>query len=107
MLEPVSTEKIPEVEKLEPLTGMIIEIEEVKGEQKFLYIKLGKENEWYKKGLIGYIFNDVAKKEKVGKFEVIEIYEKFSKGKIIELSYKISPKGVVQLEIDPRYLTPK
>jgi len=104
-LESVSSEKIPDVPKLEAVTAMIIEIEEVKGEQKFIYIKLGKDNEWYEEGQIGFIFNDVEKKKKIGKFKVIEIFDKFSKGEVLELSYKIDPKGVVEIEVDPRFLT--
>lgn len=104
-LEEVKTQKTPDVKKLPPLRGMVTEIEELKGEQAFIYIKLGDSNEWYKKGLIGFVFNDVAMTEKIAKFEVIEVYPNYSKGKILELNYIIKDKAIVEVEIDPRFLT--
>jgi hypothetical protein len=106
-LEEVQTQKIPDVKKLPPLRGMISEIEEVSGEQKIIYIKLGNKNEWYKKGLIGYVYNDVSMKEQIAKFEVIDVYENYSKGVILELNYTIKNKAVVEVEIDPRFLIKK
>lgn len=105
VLEEVKTEKVPEVKKLPPLRGMVTEIELVKGEQKFIYMKMGAPSEWYKVGLIGYVYNDVAMTEKIAKFEVVEVYENFSKGKILELNYTIIPKAVVEVEVDPRFLS--
>jgi len=104
-LEEIKTQKIPDVKKLPPLRGMISEIEEVKGEQKYIYIKLGNSNEWYKMDLIGFVFNDVAMTEKIAKFKVIEVYPNYSKGEIIELNYIIKDKAIVEVEIDPRFLT--
>ncbi|MDY6969221.1 MAG: hypothetical protein SVR08_11310 [Spirochaetota bacterium] len=91
-------------EKISPSIGMITEIEEVGGVQKYIYIKLGKKNRRLKKGLLGYIYNDLAMKEKIGKFELIQVFRNFSKGKIIELNYKIDTKAIVAIEVDPRYL---
>ncbi|MCP4133334.1 MAG: hypothetical protein GY754_20365 [bacterium] len=104
-LEEIKSEKIPEVKRLAPLVGMITEIEEVRGEQKFIYIKLGRNNEWYKAGYIGFVYNDVKMTEKVAKFRVVKLYDKFSKGEILELNYTIDPKAIVSVEVDPRFLT--
>jgi len=43
--------------------------------------------------------------EKIAKFEVIEVYPNYSKGKILELNYIIKDKAIVEVEIDPRFLT--
>lgn len=104
-LEEVTTQKIPDVKKLPPLRGMITEIESVNGEQKYIYIKLGSSNEWYKVGLIGFVYNDVAMTEKIAKFQVVEVYPNYSKGEILEMNYIIKDKAVVEVEIDPRFLT--
>jgi len=104
-LEEIKTQKIPDVKKLPPLRGMITEIELENGEQRYIYIKLGDANEWYKVGLLGFVFNDVAMTEKIAKFEVIEVYKNYSKGKILELNYVIKEKAIVEVEIDPRFLT--
>ena len=104
-LEEIKTQKIPDVKKLPPLRGMITEIELENGEQRYIYIKLGDENEWYKAGLLGFVFNDVAMTEKIAKFEVVEVYKNYSKGKILELNYVIKERAIVEVEIDPRFLT--
>jgi hypothetical protein len=104
-LEEIRTQKVPDVKKLPPLRGMVAEIELVNGEQKYIYIKLGDSNEWYKKDLIGFVFNDVAMTEKIAKFQVVEVYPNYSKGIILELNYTIKDKAVVEVEIDPRFLT--
>jgi hypothetical protein len=104
-LEEIKTQKIPDVKKLPPLRGMITEIESVNGEQKYIYIKLGSSNEWYKVGLIGFVYNDVALTEKIAKFQVVEVYPNYSKGEILEMNYTIKDKAVVEIEIDPRFLT--
>ena len=104
-LEEIKTQKIPDVKKLPPLRGMVTEVELESGEQRYIYIKLGDSNEWYKVGLIGFVFNDVAMTEKIAKFEVVEVYQNYSKGKIIELNYVIKEKAIVEVEIDPRFLT--
>ena len=104
-LEEIKTQKIPDVKKLPPLRGMVTEIELENGEQRYIYIKLGDENEWYKVGLFGFVFNDVAMTEKIAKFEVVEVYKNYSKGKILELNYVIKERAIVEVEIDPRFLT--
>lgn len=100
----ITSEKIPDVKKLPPVKAMITEVEEERGEQKYIYIKQGSDNSWFKEGLFGYIFNDVAMNEQIGKFKIVQVYKKFSKGEIIELSYTIEPKAVVLVEVDPRFL---
>jgi hypothetical protein len=104
-LEEIRTQKIPDVKRLPPLRGMITEIELENGEQRYIYIKLGNENEWYKEGLVGFVFNDVAMTEKIAKFEIVEVYKNYSKGRILELNYVIKERAVVEVEIDPRFLT--
>ncbi|MCL1833877.1 MAG: hypothetical protein FWG49_05175 [Leptospirales bacterium] len=104
-LEEIKTQKIPDVKNLPPLRGMVTEVELENGEQRYIYIKLGDANEWYKEGLLGFVFNDVAMTEKIAKFEIIEVYKNYSKGKILELNYVIKEKAVVEVEIDPRFLT--
>ncbi|MCL1864443.1 MAG: hypothetical protein FWF73_01380 [Spirochaetes bacterium] len=104
-LEEIKTQKIPDVKKLPPLRGMVTEVELENGEQRYIYIKLGDANEWYKVGLLGFVFNDVAMTEKIAKFEVVEVYQNYSKGKILELNYIIKEKAIVEVEIDPRFLT--
>jgi len=91
-------------DKIQPVSGMIVEIEEVSGEQKYIYIRIGSKNRGIKTGLKGYIFNDPALTEKIGKFQFIEVYREFSKGQIIELNYKVKPNALVLVEIDPGHL---
>jgi len=91
-------------DKIQPVSGMIVEIEEVSGEQKYIYIKLGTKNRGIKTGIKGYIFNDPALTEKIGKFQFIEVYREFSKGQIIELNYKVKSNAVVLVEVDPGHL---
>lgn len=85
----------------QPVNGRIKEIEVINGEQKYIYVELGY-NDKIKSGLKGYIFNDVAMKEKVGKFVFVEVYPNISKGEIIELYYKIMPNAIVYVELDPK-----
>lgn len=99
--EPGSTE---EDEKYPPVSGLIVEIEEVGGEQKYIYMKLGNRNKGIKRGVKGYIFNDTAMNEKIGKFQFIEVYRDFSKGRILELNYKIKQNAVVFIETNPERL---
>lgn len=84
-----------------PVTGMISEIEVIKGEQRFIYAKFGKENAGIKVGLKAYIYNDAQKNEMVGKAEIIEVYQKHSRLKVLELSYRVKNEGVVLVEVDP------
>jgi hypothetical protein len=100
----ITSEKIPDVKKVPPVEAMIVEVEIVKGEQKYIYIKIGSDNEWFKEGLFGYIYNDVGMKDKIGKFKVIEVYNKRAKGEIIELGYTIEAGARVFIEVDPRFL---
>ena len=100
---PVVVEEEKEEEAIPPVSGPILEIEEVGGEQKYIYLKLGTKNR-IRKWLKGYIFNDEMMVAKIGKFQLIEVYSDFSKGKILELNYKIKPGAVVQIEIDPKNL---
>ena len=96
--------KSEEAEKIAPVTGMIAEIEEVGGEQKYIYIKLGSKIKGVRKGRKGHIYNDPAMTEKIGKFQIIEVFPDFSKGKILELNYKIKDTAIVLIEVDPRHL---
>ena len=82
-------------DKTAPLTAMIVEIEEAGGEQKYIFVKLGFKHKGIKKGVKGYIYNDAAMTEKIGKFQFIEVYRDFSKGKILELNYKIKENALV------------
>jgi hypothetical protein len=93
-----------EGEEKPAISGMIVEIEEVYGEQKYIYMKLGSKNKGIKRGLKGYIFNDTAMTEKIGKFEFIEVYWDYSKGRILELNNKIKPNAIVSIEVDPKKL---
>jgi hypothetical protein len=85
-----------------PAVGMIKEIEVIGGTQRNLYVGMGKKTKGIKKGLKGYIFNDAQMKEKVGKAEIVEIYNDITLFKILEANYKVDPKGVVAVEVDPR-----
>jgi len=91
-------------EKKPPVTAQVLEIEEVAGVQKYFYLKLGKKNEGIANGLKGYIYNDISMATKIGKFQLIEVYYDYSKGKILELNYKIAPNAVVSIEVDPENL---
>ena len=93
-----------EDEKYPQVSGLIVEIEEVGGEQKYIYMKLGTRNRGIKRGLKGYIFNDSAMNEKIGKFQFVEVYRDFSKGRILELNYKIKQNAVVLIETNPERL---
>lgn len=99
----VVEEEVKDEKTIPPVSGPILEIEEVGGEQKYIYLKLGSKNR-IRRGLKGYIFNDEMMLGKIGKFQLIEVYSDFSKGKILELNYKIKPGAVVQIEIDPKNL---
>lgn len=103
-LEEVEAKKLPKEEKIPPIIAMITEIEEVKGVQKYIYVKIPSDNQWYEEGLMGLIYNDVEKKELVGKFKVTKIHKHFTVGEILELHYPIKPKAIVVIEVDPRYL---
>lgn len=94
-------------DKIPGLVGMIKEIEVIRGEQKFIYVNLGKNRKGYKKGLYAYIYNDAERKVQVGKCVVVEVYSKLSKLQIVELNYSIVSNGVVYVEVDPRYLIKK
>ena len=83
--------------------GMIKEIEMYGGVQKYIYVALGRKTKGIKKGLKGYIYNDPQMREKVGKVEIVEIYSDIVKVKILETSYKVDPKGVIAIEVDPRF----
>lgn len=97
----------PEQKKIPPLIGMIKEIEVIRGEQKYLYINLGRDRKGYVPGLYGYIYNDPEMKTRVGKCVVVEVYSRLSKLKVVELNYSIEQKGVVYVEVDPRFLIEK
>lgn len=95
--------KEEEVKKIPAVSGPILEIEEVGGEQRFIYLKLGTNNRIYR-GLKGYIYNDPTMSGKIGKFLLVEVYKDYAKGRIMELNFKIQPNAVVQIEIDPKNL---
>jgi hypothetical protein len=103
-LEEVEAKKLPKEEKIPPIISMITEIEEVRGVQKYIYVKIPSDNQWYEEGLFGLIYNDVEKKELVGKFKVTKIHKNFTVGEILELHYPIKPKAIIVIEVDPRYL---
>ena len=107
-LEPIKTEA-ETITEFPVFKGMILEIVEIKGVQKFIYFNVGADTiekpidqKLYKKGLMGEIFNDPGMKEMCAKLEVTDIYKKFSKAKISELSYKIDPKGVIMIDMNPK-----
>lgn len=103
-LEEVKAKKLPKDDKIPPIVAMITEIEEVKGVQKYIYVKIPSDNKWYEEGLFGFIYNDVEKKELVGKFKVTKIHKHFTIGEILELHYPIKPKAIIVIEVDPRHL---
>ncbi|MCP4134293.1 MAG: hypothetical protein GY754_25185 [bacterium] len=95
----------------EPLSSMITEVVTSAGDPKYIYFKLGTKQKrtayyanrtWYKNGIIGFIYNDTSLKEKAGKFKIIAISPKMSRGEIIDLNYTIKEGAVVVIEIDPR-----
>ena len=96
-LKSLSEKKIP------PAIGMIREIEILGGEQKYLFVTLGTSTKGFRRGLYGYIYNDPQMTQKVGTCRIIEVYTNVSRAEVIELNYKIEYKGVVMVEVDPRY----
>lgn len=104
VLPEVKSQKMPEVKKVPPVVAVVIEVEEFKGEQKYIYIKMTSDNEWCSNGFIGLIFNDVGMKEKIGKFKVVQIFKNRLKGEILELGYPVKPGSRVVIEVDPRFL---
>jgi hypothetical protein len=103
-LEEVKAKKLPKEEKIPPIISMITEIEEVKGVQKYIYVKIANDNQWFEEGLFGLIYNDVEKKELVGKFKVTKIHKHFTVGEIQELYYPIKANAIIVIEVDPRHL---
>lgn len=89
-------------ERIPPAICMIKEIETYSGIQKNIYVALGNKK-GIKKDLMGYIYNDPQMKELVGKAQVTEVYSNIIKLKIIETSYKVDIKGIVLIEVDPRF----
>lgn len=89
--------------KVPAAVGMIKEIEVIRGEQKYLYVALGRNIKGFKPGLYGYIYNDSQRRERVGKCKIVEVYSNISKAEITELNYKIDDLGVVEVEVDPRF----
>ncbi|MCP4134294.1 MAG: hypothetical protein GY754_25190 [bacterium] len=93
------------------LNIVIGEVVKEEGEPKYVYFKFGSENKKYeyennlfKKGLIGHIYNDPKMTILAGKFKIAEIYPTISRGEIFDLVYPINPKAVVLIEIDPNFL---
>lgn len=101
--QPLAEIDVPQDEKedIPPAVGMVKEIETHNGVQKYLYVGLGKRTRGLKPGLYGYVYNDVQMKEKVGKAQVVEIYDDVIKMKIIEINYLVKRDGLVSIEVDP------
>jgi hypothetical protein len=87
--------------KRPPVTAPVLEIEEVGGVQKFIYLKIGTKNDGIRYGLKGILYNDPTMIAPIGKFQLIEVYYDFAKGKVLELNYKIAPNAIVKIEVDP------
>lgn len=96
-------EKELQERKIPPATGFIKEIEVYRGEQKYLYVAIGRNIKGIKSGLYGYIYNDSKKSNRIGMCKIVEVYSNICKARITELYYKVEYNAVIEVEVDPRY----
>jgi hypothetical protein len=81
------------------VTGKIIEITEVKGEQKFVFIKLGSSVKGVKSGVEGDIYLDPSQTQKIGQFKIIEVFDDVSRAEVNNLSYKIGKDAIIAFDV--------
>lgn len=107
----VLTEVGPDQAKLKPVVvapvnvpkvlilGKIVQITDVNGVQKFIYLLFGKPSKKLKPGAIGDIFADASLKQKIGKCKLLESEQGFYKAIVTDLYYRMSGTSMVQFDI--------
>ena len=88
-----------------PVTGTIVEIGSTAGRQTTIYIRGLSSLRSLRKGIKGYIYADRNMTERVGRFEITDLYGNgAARGSILNTETTIVEGAVVKIEIDPRYL---
>jgi hypothetical protein len=88
-----------------PVTGTIVEIGSSGGRQTTVYIRGLSSLRSLKRGLKGYIYSDRNMTERIGKFELTDLYDNgAARGSILSTETTIVEGSAVKIEIDPRYL---
>lgn len=105
------TEVGPDLSKLQPVVappvnvpkvlvlGKIVQIIDVNGIQKYVYLLFGNPSNKLKPGLMGDIFADASLAQKIGKCKLIESEQGFYKAVVTELYYRLTGTSVVQFDI--------
>lgn len=81
------------------IIGVIVEIEVINGEQRYLYIKTSKEGQGMPLGTIGEIFEDESMAKQVGKFKIIEEFPGYYHGEVTELFYTAKIDQPIRIEV--------
>ncbi|MBN1423923.1 hypothetical protein JXA88_05135 [Candidatus Fermentibacteria bacterium] len=106
--EPPKPEPKPEPEPeppIPPITGTIVEIGSTAGRQTTIYIRGLSSVKSLRRGLKGYIYADRNMTERIGRFELTDLYgDGAARGSILNTETTIVEGAVVKVEIDPRYL---
>lgn len=86
-----------------PVIAEIAEIEYCNCENRYLYLRAGKNTKWLRPGLYGLIYKDREFEEVLAKIEIVEVYSKISKARFIRIDSAINQEDLVKIELPPCY----